>query len=159
MIATKIRIKSIKLLVFTEVFYFAKGRNECSMVPKFRAFLKRGGEMAKVIELNFEGSWTCCEPYVAVEGTCDLIPLRECELMWSSGLKDRNDVEIFEGDICLDVYNDVYGIVIFTNGCFICEWEYHFEDLFEVIEDVQVVGNICEDPELLELVDRVKMEK
>jgi uncharacterized phage protein (TIGR01671 family) len=71
-------------------------------------------------------------------------------LMQSTGLKDKNGVEIFEGDIGWDDHQEVRGQVIFENGAFKYEWENISEDLFEVTDDIEIVGNIHENPELLE---------
>lgn len=71
-------------------------------------------------------------------------------LMQSTGLKDKNGVEIFEGDIGWDDHQEVHGQVIFENGAFKYEWENISEDLFEATDDIEIVGNIHENPELLE---------
>lgn len=74
-----------------------------------------------------------------------------------TGLKDRNGVEIYEGDIIGRVDNNEIGNIIFVNGCFVfenTEFEYlislaalNHNDLGEFIE---VIGNTYENPELLE---------
>lgn len=93
--------------------------------------------------------------------------------MQYTGLKDKNGREIYEGDIIVDgsVPGPEYGIggymftkyeVKMVNGCFVVECipdcvndhvfgNYHL--LYEVITDgfAEVVGNIYENPELLEV--------
>ncbi|EGO2670917.1 hypothetical protein ELZ29_07195 [Enterococcus faecalis] len=71
-------------------------------------------------------------------------------IMQSTGLKDKNGVEIFEGDIGWDDHLEVHGQVIFENGAFKYEWDNISEDLFEVTDDIEIVGNIYENSELLE---------
>lgn len=71
-------------------------------------------------------------------------------IMQSTGLKDKNGVEIFEGDIGWDDHQEVHGQVIFENGAFKYEWENISEDLFEATDDIEIVGNIYENSELLE---------
>lgn len=72
-------------------------------------------------------------------------------IMQSTGLKDKNSVEFFEGDIGWDDHLEVHGQVIFENGAFKYEWDNISEDLFEVTDDIEIVGNIYENPELLEV--------
>ncbi|WP_459578027.1 YopX family protein, partial [Enterococcus faecalis] len=60
--------------------------------------------------------------------------VKELPLMQSTSLKDKNGVEIFEGDIGWDDHQEVHGQVIFENGAFKYEWENISEDLFEVTD-------------------------
>lgn len=72
-----------------------------------------------------------------------------------TGLKDKNSKRIFEGDI-LRGYNflhknrTVYQ-VIFENGCFYYCDEGGVTWLNSHIENVEVIGNIHDNPELLEV--------
>ncbi|MGM0122713.1 hypothetical protein IGI37_000078 [Enterococcus sp. AZ194] len=70
-------------------------------------------------------------------------------LMQYTGLKDKNGVEIYEGDIAWDSYGEVYGQIVFNEGKFTYDWENISDDLFEVCEDIEVRGNIYSNPELL----------
>ena len=79
----------------------------------------------------------------------------ELEIMQCTGLKDKNNKEIYEGDIVKlkvnfglgDTYINV--LVVFENGGF----KYKIGDLSEYIGsrefDVEVIGNKFENPELL----------
>ncbi|WP_368739398.1 YopX family protein [Enterococcus faecalis] len=124
------------------------------MIPKFRAYSVKEnimyypdedkneewtidddtGFIAPLINLG-NGMWGMIDKYV---------------LMQSTGLKDKNGVEIFEGDIGWDDHQEVHGQVIFENGAFKYEWDNISEDLFEATDDIEIVGNIYENSELLE---------
>ncbi|MIL11603.1 hypothetical protein RH50_06855 [Listeria monocytogenes] len=67
-----------------------------------------------------------------------------------TGLKDKSDNKIFEGDIGWDEHNECYGVVKFEEGKFLYVWENIVEDLWEVADNIEVIGNIHENPELLE---------
>lgn len=81
----------------------------------------------------------------------------EIELMESTGLKDKNGIEIYEGDIVCDQYANNY-TPIFRNGTYMA---YNVDYLhltkqepstqFNVVwkNGCEVIGNIYENPELL----------
>lgn len=95
--------------------------------------------------------------------------------MQYTGLKDKNGKEIFEGDILLvpDFYTDVIvdgqgiteeynhlAIIVFNNGSFGCEIQEsgsNYRKGFYLLNEIgalfEVIGNIYENPELLERSD------
>lgn len=98
----------------------------------------------KVIEAN--------EQYITIGSWC---PVNPETLGQSTGLFDKNDKEIFEGDI-VKMYKDVYSeptyyeIVRHYGGAYRLESKQHGCELWLRHTDCEVVGNIYENPELLE---------
>ena len=87
---------------------------------------------------------------------------RDVKLMQSTGLKDKNDKEIFEGDIAQfeDCYTETdflyvnTGIVEWSQGSFTITNRDSVEmgDLLDgEFLDVIIIGNVYENPELLEV--------
>lgn len=86
---------------------------------------------------------------------CEISDFKYIELMEYTGLKDKNNKEIYEGDILFESFGEKYYKVVFENGSFRAEFEVDFEeyyfDLIDVVaQNCEVVGNIYENPELIE---------
>ncbi|EAC4963694.1 hypothetical protein GPA33_12765 [Listeria monocytogenes] len=67
-----------------------------------------------------------------------------------TSLKDKNGKKIFEGDVGWDEHNECYGVVKFEDAKFLYLWENIAENLWEVADDIEICGNIHENPELME---------
>jgi uncharacterized phage protein (TIGR01671 family) len=70
-----------------------------------------------------------------------------------TGLKDKNGKEIYEGDILYELSFDGDAIlceVVFSNCAFMLkEWEIIDSFLYDSAKDMEVIGNVYENPELL----------
>ena len=131
------------------------------MIPRYRAWDKEFKEMVQVDALVFD------EQIIKAtykNGNVVKEDLKNYVLMQSTGLKDKNGKEIFEGDILttgertgvvknhrtLGFYvNDARG----DNWWFGCDVDLaDFEDLTrDVAEKIEILGNIHENPELAEV--------
>ena len=134
------------------------------MIPKYRAWDKARNEMNyKVMVGNCDTddeNWTC--PIIWIEEKKDWLHFDDYEcIMQSTGLLDKNGKEIFEGDIvqfedCYEVSDFLYintGIIEWCQGGFHVtnRNSVEMEDLLDgEILDVTIIGNIYENPELLE---------
>lgn len=80
---------------------------------------------------------------------------RDIKLMQSTGLVDKNGKEIFDGDVvkmAKDVYSEptYYEVVRHRGGAYRLESKKHGCELWLRHADCEVVGNVYENPELLE---------
>ena len=136
------------------------------MIPKYRAWYKEWKEMGRVGEIRFDldGSVSVVlfkGNFLDVSG-----PREKIILMQSTGLKDKNGKEIFEGDILKVANNDSswFEVVKYDHdkAMFISkEVNLKYEvpetplyDLFSpYLFKVEVIGNIWENRDLLEVDD------
>ena len=128
------------------------------MIPKFRAWWIQDEVMTHIYTLEFlqggirvsDGCWH--EKFLG----------DEVILMQSTGLKDKNGVEIFEGDIVLEngiqravsfgeqEYEEDFGNLAYYVGFNVyTKWGYSSIDPVEY----EILGNIYENPELLEAIE------
>lgn len=122
------------------------------MIPKFRAWLKKEQKMDNYID---HISWLEDELYCIGDGITYMVSAEDLELMQSTGLVDKNGKEIFEGDIvkmAKDVYSEptYYEVVRHRGGAYRLESKQHGCELWLRHTDCEVVGNVYENPELLE---------
>lgn len=122
------------------------------MKLKFRAWLKKRQEMDNEID---HISWLEDELYCIGDGITYMVSAEDLVLMQSTGLKDKNGKEIFEGDIvkmAKDVYSEptYYEVVRHRGGAYRLESKQHGCELWLRHTDCEIVGNIYENRELLE---------
>ena len=123
------------------------------MIPKFRAWNKLASRMYIVNGLHFDRGMV---QYANNDNAIRFIKLENIILMQSTGLKDKNGKEIFEGDIvkmAKDVYSDLtyYKIVRHRGGAYRLESNQHGCELWLRHTNCEVIGNIYENPKLLEV--------
>lgn len=135
------------------------------MIPKFRAWDKRKNVMRDVAVLHFtKNGKTNFIEYWINPTELKSYHVRNIELMQSTGLKDKNGVEIFEGDVVLfsvsDGFNHLYHekVIVQASEChsgLVCklvdldlEYRIYYDPVFHI--DYEVIGNIYENSELLE---------
>ena len=136
------------------------------MIPKFRAWLKDEQEMQDVLAFDTRGhSFLGIEgPHVTVDDWCDVFEVGEqAELMQSTGLKDKNGVEIFERDIIKNS-NGLTGYVTYLQQeagfvVVLKKSDYRLGhrntgESYAEATNHEVIGNIYENPELLEEVKK-----
>ena len=134
------------------------------MIPKFRAWDERAG-LTEVISIDL------LEKKIKVShweyGVSNYFPLDDVELMQSTGLKDKNGVEIFEGDVVVGQQHlttdsstpfEIKGLVRYSkrNTMFYLDEKSFGHDKFmnslgSSIYQFEVIGNVFANPELLEV--------
>lgn len=133
------------------------------MIPKFRAWIKTEKRMIEtddLFDIDYENKEIVIQQVYFENGLPDFrdtycYDFDEIELTQSTGLKDKNGKEIFEGDIvkmAKDVYSEptYYEVVRHRGGAYRLESKQHGCELWLRHTDCEVVGNIYENKELLD---------
>ena len=126
------------------------------MIPKFRAWMKSLKWMCDVTNISFDSKFVdICQQGDTERYTEMSVEFDEITLMQSTGLHDKNGKEIFEGDVvklAKDVYSEptYYEVIRHRGGAYRLESKQHGCELWLRHTDCEVVGNVYENPELLE---------
>ncbi|MDJ8840398.1 YopX family protein [Salmonella enterica] len=127
------------------------------MIPKFRAWDKKLKKMFEVSYIDFDTKLIGLN----IDLEIIIFDFEDIILMQSTGLKDKNGKEIFEGDILgFETDEGILNVNVFwdsKHALFMFESKIHNEEelLAELVENntypFEIVGNIYENPELLEV--------
>ena len=119
---------------------------------KFRAWDNNEEWMVDDMLLSFDGEILTddVQPHDTPYKEIELADEGRYELMQYTGMKDVKGVEIYEGDILQSEHYFKYKVV-FKGDCWRCESlkNSRFKNRF-IGRDLKVIGNIYENPELLE---------
>ena len=133
------------------------------MIPKFKVWHKSMQRMSEVLAISFERQKVKIRH---LRGTTHMtVPFNDVELMQSTGLLDKNGKEIFESDIVkttiffgradesggfYEYEKELIGIVKQLEGAWVIDTEKGAVYLWSDINENEVLGNIWENPKLLE---------
>ena len=133
------------------------------MIPKSKAWHKSMQRMSEVLAISFERQKVKIRH---LRGTTHMtVPFNDVELMQSTGLFDKNGKEIFESDIVkttiffgradesggfYEYEKELIGIVKQLEGAWVIDTEKGAVYLWSDINENEVLGNIWENPKLLE---------
>lgn len=133
------------------------------MIPRYRAWVKIEKRMVfsdDILTIDYENKEIVTQQVYFENGLPDdrdiyCYDFDEIELMQSTDMVDRDGKIIFEGDIVKmskDVYSEptYYEVVRHRGGAYRLESKQHGCELWLRHTDCEVVGNVYEDPELLE---------
>lgn len=135
------------------------------MTTKFRAWHKTWEEMGRISFIRYKESGEIAHLSFRrniYNGNIygGLVKLDEIKLMQSTGLKDKNSQEIFEGDVVRQVRTQpttenetITGVVTMIEGTWLImnDCEQLASKLWSETDENEIIGNIYENPELLEV--------
>lgn len=128
---------------------------------KFRIYDKAIGEMVHDVCIGFIKDSGKTDDWVCADTSCGQITyrddkLKDIVLMQCTGLKDTNDKLIYEKDIIKCSYGNVGALGVvewnFENMQFVLKIKEDFYSFSPktIYEKIEILGNIYENPELLE---------
>lgn len=130
------------------------------MIPKFRAWISEADTMTNDLKgIDFENETVVLKKFYwedgfPVEEEVFEVEIGNAILMQSTGLKDKNGKEIFEGDI-VRFFDSLYTVFYdIKEGCYRLKphddrWVVDYMSSFSSEESFEIVGNIYENKECL----------
>lgn len=125
------------------------------MIPRYRAWMKSLKWMCDVTNISFDSKFVdICQQGDTERYTEMSVEFDEITLMQSTGLKDKNSQEIFEGDILGTKDGLLNGVIEYRSD--LGMWTNrlirynNFERLCNVANSKEIIGNIYENREFLE---------
>lgn len=131
------------------------------MENKYRAYIKWAKLILEVEIIDFKRKRVYCKTEINKPNPCDFYNFDDIILMQYSKEKDKNDIEIYEGDICRCLGGSEFNGYYEYNR--ICEVKWQGSGLEMMIDDcgygwnyssgfeyIEVIGNIYEDSHLLD---------
>lgn len=127
------------------------------MIPKFRAWMKSLKWMCDVTNISFDSKFVdICQKGDTERYTEMSVEFDEIELMQSTGLVYKEGTEVFEGDILHHQIQTEYTFIVkydkdkgrwYGDGL---SRTYRIDITKEFLPYYKVIGNVYENPELLE---------
>lgn len=121
---------------------------------KFRVWDKKKEVIRFANVLNMRFDLVECSPIENVDSEIQMsdvvLKKSEFELMEYTGFRDTSNFEIYTGYVGFDSHSEVYGVVKLENGKYIYDCDSAIYDLSDIYKSVDFIGNIYENPELLE---------
>ena len=140
------------------------------MIPRYRAWISEADTMTNDLKgIDFENETVVLKKYYwedgfPVEEEVFEVEIGNAILMQSTGLKDKNGKEIFEGDIVkttrffgradevggfYEYDKEIIGVVKQLEGAWVIDTGSEAVNLWTEIEENEVIGNVYEQPEYL----------
>ncbi|HEM9623148.1 TPA: hypothetical protein U3L59_001029 [Streptococcus agalactiae] len=126
------------------------------MIPKFRAWSKKFERMYDVTIIDFENGDVGLKDE---HGGVAIGDIKQLILMQSTGMFDKNGVEIFDGDIVLTTrlidytYKNFKGVVKMLEGRWLIDTGKDAVGLWTEVDENEAIGNIYQNSDLLESVE------
>ena len=127
------------------------------MIPKYRAWDSAKKEMFKDTFAITESGQVVVVEQESVASSPDYVFVDHLVIIQSTGLKDKNDKEIFEGDIldykgrkALVRWHGSYASFIYRFVDELQKRKTEWKPLYLAYMKCEIIGNIYENPELLE---------